>query len=101
MMMLGRYSRHRDRSTGLPVLRACWWPVGREGRPWPASGSGGVAWPVAGLALTVMGDIHGPPLLLGFGLDALLLWRRPASSPGRPGLLHRCAGLGGTAWAMT
>lgn len=44
-MMLGRYPRHRDRSTGLQVLRAC-------------------RWPVAGLALTVMGDIHGPPLLL-------------------------------------
>jgi len=42
-MMLGRYPRHRDRSTG---------------RIW------GVAWPVVGLALTVMGDIHGPPLLL-------------------------------------
>ena len=35
----------------------------------------GVVWPVAGLVLTVMGDIHGPPLLLGFGLGALLLWR--------------------------
>ena len=23
-----------------------------------------MAWPVVGLALTVMGDIHGPPLLL-------------------------------------
>lgn len=53
-MMLGRYPRHRDRSTG---------------RIWR------VAWPVAGLALTVMGDIHGPPLLLGFGLGALPLWR--------------------------
>lgn len=30
---------------------------------------------MAGLALTVMGDIHGPPLLLGFGLGALPLWR--------------------------
>lgn len=55
-MMLGRYPRHRDRSTGLQVLRAC-------------------RWPVAGLALAVMGDIHGPPLLLGFGLGALPLWR--------------------------
>jgi rhomboid protease GluP len=34
-----------------------------------------VAWPLAGIALTAMRDHHGPPLLLGFGLGALLLWR--------------------------
>jgi hypothetical protein len=77
-MMLGRYPRHRDRSTG---------------RIWR------VAWPVAGLALTVTGDLHGPPLLLGFGLGALPLWRDRrrrlggrasfASVPGSEGLHGR------------
>lgn len=33
-----------------------------------------MAWPVAGLALTVTGDLHGPPLL-GSGLGAVPLWR--------------------------
>ena len=77
-MMLGRYPRHRARSTG---------------RIWR------VAWPVAGLALTVTGDLHGPPLLLGFGLGALPLWRDRrrrlggrasfASVPGSEGLHGR------------
>jgi hypothetical protein len=40
-----------------------------------------VGWPLAGLALTVAGDMHGPPLLLGFGLGALLLWRDRRLSP--------------------
>jgi membrane associated rhomboid family serine protease len=35
----------------------------------------GAIWPLAGIALTAMGDMHGPPLLVGFGLGALLLWR--------------------------
>jgi hypothetical protein len=30
---------------------------------------------VAGIVLTAVADMHGPPLLLGFGLGALLLWR--------------------------
>ena len=30
--------------------------------------------PLAGVALTVKGDQHGPPLLVGFALGALLLW---------------------------
>jgi hypothetical protein len=34
-----------------------------------------VAWPLAGIALTALHDYHGPPLLLGFALGALLLWR--------------------------
>jgi hypothetical protein len=39
-----------------------------------------VIWPLAGIALTAMEDLHGPPLLVGFGLGALLLWRdRPRS----------------------
>jgi hypothetical protein len=32
-----------------------------------------VLWPLAGIALTVNQDMHGPPLLVGFGLGALLL----------------------------
>jgi rhomboid protease GluP len=35
----------------------------------------GVVWPLAGVALTAVGEYHGPPLLVGFGLGALLLWR--------------------------
>ncbi|HEU4398931.1 MAG TPA: hypothetical protein VFU54_13990 [Actinomycetota bacterium] len=35
----------------------------------------GVASLVAGIVLTAVADMHGPPLLLGFGLGALLLWR--------------------------
>jgi rhomboid protease GluP len=35
----------------------------------------GVAWPLAGIVLTAFGDMHGPPLLVGFGLGALLWWR--------------------------
>jgi rhomboid protease GluP len=35
----------------------------------------GVVWPLAGIVLTARGDMHGPPLLVGFGLGALLLWR--------------------------
>ena len=30
-----------------------------------------MAWLLAGLVLTAVGDIHGPPLLLGFALAAL------------------------------
>jgi membrane associated rhomboid family serine protease len=43
-----------------------------------------VAWPLAGVALTAVGEYHGPPLLLGFGLGALLLWwdRRRARQDG-------------------
>jgi rhomboid protease GluP len=41
----------------------------------------GVVWPLAGIALTATGDMHGPPLLVGFGLGALLLWRDRRRSP--------------------
>jgi membrane associated rhomboid family serine protease len=34
----------------------------------------GVAGLFAGTVLVVVGDMHGPPLLAGFGLGALLLW---------------------------
>ena len=46
----------------------------------------GAVWVVAGIALTATGDMHGPPLLVGFGLAALLLWgdrrRHPAALSG-------------------
>jgi rhomboid protease GluP len=35
----------------------------------------GVLWPLVGIALTLKRDQHGPPLLVGFALGALLLWR--------------------------
>jgi membrane associated rhomboid family serine protease len=44
----------------------------------------GVIWPLAGVALIVVGDYHGPPLLLGFGLGALLLWRDRRHPERRP-----------------
>ena len=31
-------------------------------------------WPLAGIALTLKQDQHGPPLLVGFALGALVLW---------------------------
>ena len=44
-----------------------------------------VAWPLAGLALTAAGDNHGPPLLLGFALGGLMLWRdRRRATKGAP-----------------
>jgi rhomboid protease GluP len=44
-----------------------------------------VVWPLVGLALTVTGDMHGPPLLLGFALGGLMLWRdRRREPPGSP-----------------
>jgi rhomboid protease GluP len=42
----------------------------------------GLIWPLAGVVLAVVGDYHGPPLLLGFGLGALLLWRDRRRHPG-------------------
>ena len=34
-----------------------------------------IVWLVVGLVLTAIRDMHGPPLLIGFGFGALLLWR--------------------------
>lgn len=34
-----------------------------------------VAWLVAGVVLTAMSDLHGPPLLIGSSLGALMFWR--------------------------
>jgi hypothetical protein len=42
----------------------------------------GVASLMAGIALTAGADMHGPPLLLGFGLGALLLWHDRRSGVG-------------------
>jgi rhomboid protease GluP len=53
----------------------CAWLLSPAGPPLARVRIWGVAWPVVGLVLTVTGDIHGPPLLLGFGLGTLLLWR--------------------------
>jgi membrane associated rhomboid family serine protease len=35
----------------------------------------GAVWPAVGIVLTAAGDMHGPPLLAGFGAGALLVWR--------------------------
>jgi membrane associated rhomboid family serine protease len=44
-------------------------------RPATAARIWGVFWPLVGIALTVKQDHHGPPLLVGFAVGALLLWR--------------------------
>jgi hypothetical protein len=60
---------------GAGLLGAvCAWLLSPAGPPLARVRVWGVAWPLAGLALTAAGDIHGPPLLLGFGLGALFLW---------------------------
>jgi rhomboid protease GluP len=41
----------------------------------------GVVWPLVALALTVTGDMHGPPLLLGFALGGLMLWQDRRREP--------------------
>ena len=77
---------------GAGLLGAvCAWLLSPAGPPLARVRIWGVAWPVAGLVLTVMGDIHGPPLLLGFGLGALLLWRDRR----RPGAQAAFAAVGG------
>lgn len=65
-----------------------WWPSGCSGLGrWLLSPAGprlvrvrvwGVVWPLIGIVLTVNREMHGPPLLAGFGLGALLLWWGPA-----------------------
>jgi hypothetical protein len=43
----------------------------------------GVLWPLAGVFLTLKQDQHGPPLLVGFGAGALLLWLDRRRAPDR------------------
>jgi rhomboid protease GluP len=49
-----------------------------------------VVWPLVGLALTVTGDMHGPPLLLGFALGGLMLWQDRRREP--PGSQRQAVG---------
>jgi len=59
---------------GAGLLGAvCAWLLSPDGPPQPQVRVWGVLWPLAGIALTVKGDQHGPPLLVGFALGALLL----------------------------
>jgi hypothetical protein len=69
---------------GAALLGAlCAWLLSPAGPPLARVRVWAVAWPLAGLGLTVAGEMHGPPLLLGFALDALMLWRdRRRESPG-------------------
>ena len=61
---------------GAGLLGAvCAWLLSPAGPPLARVRIWGAACPLAGLVLTAVGDMHGPPLLLGFGLGALLLWR--------------------------
>ena len=62
----------------------CAWLLSPAGPPLARARIWGVAWPLAGLVLTAVGDIHGPPLLLGFALGARLLWRDRKGCPGAP-----------------
>jgi membrane associated rhomboid family serine protease len=59
---------------GLPGA-VCAWLLSPAGPRLARVRVWGAAWPLAGIALTALHDYHGPPLLLGFGLGALLLWR--------------------------
>jgi lysylphosphatidylglycerol synthetase-like protein (DUF2156 family) len=34
-----------------------------------------IVWLLVGVVLTAVRDMHGPPLLIGFSLGALLVWR--------------------------
>jgi rhomboid protease GluP len=68
---------------GAGLLGAvCAWLLSPAGPPLARVRIWGAAWPLAGLVLTAVGDMHGPPLLLGFGLGALLLWRDRRRHPG-------------------
>jgi rhomboid protease GluP len=76
---------------GAGLLGAvCAWLLSPAGPPLARVRIWGLAWPLAGLVLTAVGDLHGPPLLLGFALGALLLWRDRRRHPG-PGERRRGA----------
>jgi membrane associated rhomboid family serine protease len=90
---------------GAGLLGAvCAWLLSPAGPPLARVRIWGAAWPLAGLVLTAVGDVHGPPLLLGFALGALLLWRDRRGYPGGPrsrrdrGLTALIEGLFGFVW---
>jgi hypothetical protein len=63
----------------------------------------GVAGLFAGTVLVAAGDMHGPPLLVGFGLGSLLLWwaRAPASRQrGFPGGRGHRWPVASTTWRL-
>ncbi|MDN5789601.1 MAG: rhomboid family intramembrane serine protease [Micrococcales bacterium] len=70
---------------GAGLLGAvCAWLLSPAGPPLARVRIWAVVWLLAGVVLTGLRDMHGPPLLLGFGVGALLLWRdrrRPEASP--------------------
>lgn len=59
----------------------CAWVLSPAGPPLARVRVWAVAWPITGLGLTVTGEMHGPPLLLGFALGALMLWRDRRREP--------------------
>jgi rhomboid protease GluP len=73
------------------------WLLSPAGPPQPQIRIWGVLWPLVGIALTAAQDQHGPPLLVGFAVGALLLWRDrqqaltplPRGVRGPPGLEAR------------
>ncbi len=71
---------------GAGLLGAvCAWLLSPRGPRAARAWMWGVVWLLVGVVLTVVRDMHGPPLLLGFGLGALMLWRERRRQPaGRP-----------------
>jgi membrane associated rhomboid family serine protease len=52
-----------------------------------------IVWLLVGVVLTAVRDMHGPPLLIGFSLGALLVWRdqRRQARPTRVGMAHNAS----------
>jgi len=81
---------------GAGLLGAvCAWLLSPAGRRLARVRVWAVAWPLVGPALTAAGDLHGPPLLLGFALGGLMLWRDRRRVP--PGTSTPGRGLRGRA----